>query len=721
MPNFKSSMITALCSVSLLYMLHAGNKPPLTLDDFFNSVSFSSVKISPDGRSVAIATMRADWERDIFRHDLWLYRDDARSGGLLVPLTLSGHDSAPQWSPDGRWIAFLSDRKNGDAKDSDSGDASDTSDTKDRDKNVQQLYLISVSGGEAFPVTKGDEPVHAFSWSPNSRALFFATRTPWNKAQKEAYKREWKDVIQFRDAERGDVISRIEVESALALRASAGTKPPSDPADTDTGHTPGSHAVARTPWRVQELVTSPDAQCLAFATTSISERQENTAEFEIYVVKLGVGDGERTPRQLTRNNAFEQNLRWAKDGRHIFFRVIQGSLEGNYRDTQDRLYQVDCENAEVQRWATDFGGAITDYEISVEGTVIAAARLGTEVQMYTQANHRMPLRILPGQPGSYELVATSWDVPRVAFVHSSLDHPAEVFLAEGVDRLKQARAITSFNKPLTEHELPKGKSFQWKADDGITVEGMLIYPPGRFESVKLPMLTLIHGGPADADGNHFKADWYQWSGLAASQGWLVFQPNYRGSSGYGDAFLAQIVPEIVSRPGKDILQGVDALVEGGIADPDRLAVAGYSYGGYMANWLITQTARFKAAMTGAGAVEHTANWGNDDMTVDDAYFLGGRPWEAPQRYQDEAAIFRMDKVRTPTHIVGGADDIRVAVLENYLLDRALHSLGIPSTLLIFPGEGHELDRNPWHGKIKVREELKWLEKYAGISAGSAVR
>jgi dipeptidyl aminopeptidase/acylaminoacyl peptidase len=159
-------------------------------------------------------------------------------------------------------------------------------------------------------------------------------------------------------------------------------------------------------------------------------------------------------------------------------------------------------------------------------------------------------------------------------------------------------------------------------------------------------------------------------------------------------------------------------VKDGIADPDHLVVGGYSYGGYMTNWLITQTTRFKAAVTGAGAVEHIGNWGNDDTTYDDAYFLGGRPWEAQQRYHDEAAIFQMDKVKTPTHMVAGADDIRVAVLEDYLLEHALYSLGIPNKLLIFPGEGHSLAKNPWHGKIKVREELKWLEKYCGSPTGN---
>jgi dipeptidyl aminopeptidase/acylaminoacyl peptidase len=135
---------------------------------------------------------------------------------------------------------------------------------------------------------------------------------------------------------------------------------------------------------------------------------------------------------------------------------------------------------------------------------------------------------------------------------------------------------------------------------------------------------------------------------------LVFRPNYRGSSSYGDDFMLQISPHLVSRPGKDILEGVDSLVKDGIADPDRLTIGGYSHGGYMTNWLITQTTRFKAAVTGTGAVEHAANWGNDDTTYDDVWYLGGGlPWENPGIYQSEAALFKMNIVTTPTHIVGG--------------------------------------------------------------------
>ena len=375
---------------------------------------------------------------------------------------------------------------------------------------------------------------------------------------------------------------------------------------------------------------------------------------------------------------------------------------------------MDSASGEVQRWFSDYKGEMVQYTPMPDGSVLCACRMGTEVQLQSQANPKAAIVKRDGWAGTYGEPASARQSPRVAFLYSATERPTEVYVADGPDKLAQARPITAFNKLFTERDLPKAKPYRWTSDDGTQIEGMLMYPPGKFEAKNLPMFTFIHGGPQDADGNHFEADWYQWDRLAATQGWLVFEPNYRGSTGYGDKFALDISPEIVSKPGRDILTGVDALVKDGIADANRLAVGGYSYGGYMTNWLITQTTRFKAAVTGAGAVEHVANWGNDDTGFDDVWFLGGHAWEVPDRYRSEGAIYLIDKVRTPTHMVGGSDDIRVAVSENYLLDRALHELNVPSDLLIFPGEGHSLGKNPWHGKIKVREELKWLTKYGGV-------
>jgi len=681
-------------------------KPKLTLDEFFNSVSFDSAKVSPDGNSVIIAAERADWEKQIFRKELWLYRITG-GAGTLVQLAQSGRDKEPQWSPDGQWIAFLSERKVEKGKDDDAGGDSET------DKEVAQLYLISPNGGEAFAVTSSSEEVHAFAWGADSKALYFATRQPWPKEQTDDHKKEWKDVIRYRGDERGDVIFRIGLDEVLARHAAAGSKAAPD-SEKDSNVTPGAVAIAHSDLRLEQMTIARDGKRLAFVTSSVSERQEKVEQMEIYLVTLAPNAAEVAPTRLTTNEAVEVNLEWASDSHHLFFQINGGSLEKKYEDAQPRLYWVDADSKAVERWFASFPGEVARYTAIPDGSVLCACRLGTEVQFYSQASPTAPVVKRDGWPGAYEIPAAAPASARVAFAYSSTERPTEIYIADGPDKLAAARPITSFNKLFTERELPKAKPYRWTSDDGTPVEGMLMYPPGKFEAKNLPMFVFIHGGPQDADGNHFEADWYQWDRLAATAGWLVFEPNYRGSTGYGDKFALQIVPEIVSRPGRDILTGVDALVKDGIADSDKLAIGGYSYGGYMTNWLITQTTRFKAAVTGAGAVEHVANWGNDDTVMDDAYFLGGLPWAAPERYRSEAAIYQINKVRTPTHMVAGADDVRVAVLEDYLLDRALHELNVPSNLLIFPGEGHSLDKNPWHGKIKVREELKWLAKYGGV-------
>src|SRR5580693_2427228 len=262
----------------------AQGKPNLTLDEFFNSVSYKTIAISPDGNSVVIVTERADWDQKIFRDDLWLYRDDAKgaspSGSTLIQLTQSGHDSEPQWSPDGHLIAFLSDRRTSSEKDSDSDD-----DDKDSDKEVSQIYVISPAGGEAIPLTQGDEEVHTFSWSADSQTIYFATRNPWTKTQKDNYKKQWKDVVQYRTAERGDTIFALDVATALAHNAAKVTKEAAA-TEKEPDLNPGSSPIAASPLRVEDLVTSPNGSKLAFVTDSINQRAEKAEDAEIFVIDV---------------------------------------------------------------------------------------------------------------------------------------------------------------------------------------------------------------------------------------------------------------------------------------------------------------------------------------------------------------------------------------------------------------------------------------------------
>ncbi len=722
-------------------LMSAQSKPTLTLDDFFNWVEIKDVKLSPDGSTVLMTTERADWEQEIFRDDLWLYRmspvmeastaNTDNSGmtesGVLLQLTQSGHDKDAQWSPDGKWIAFLSERPGATAQ-SGAGAGDDNHDAKGDDakgddtKGTEdtQVYLISPNGGEAFAITSGNEEVHAFGWAADSRAIYFATRQPWSKQQTDDHKKEWKDVVRYRGDERGDVIFRVALDETLARHTALEPKVPDGSKDSHT--TPSAVAIARTPLRIDQLVISPDGRRLAFLSNSVSQRQEHSDDVELYLVPLTSDTHEVVPVRLTHNEAVELNLQWAPDSRHLFFQINLGSIEKKYEDPEPRLYWVDADNGAVQRWFADFQGEVGKYAVMPDGSVLCACHQKTEVQLYSQTGPTAAIVKHDGWAGTYgdpsvpqpSSLRSSPHTQRIAFLHSATERPNEVYIADGLDKLAQARPITAFNKLFTERDLPKSKPYRWTSTDGLPMEGMLMYPPGKFEAKNLPTFVFIHGGPQEAASSYFEADWYIWDRLAATQGWLVFEANYRGSTGYGDKFALAISRQAFSAPGRDILSGVDALVKDGIADPNHLVVGGYSYGGYMTNWLITQTTRFKAAVTGAGGVENVADWGNDDSTFDDAWFFGGTPWDARENYDSEAAIFQINKVRTPTHMVAGADDIRVPTLESYLLDRALNELGVPSELLVFPGEGHEIDKNPWHGKIKVREELKWLEKYGGV-------
>jgi len=434
--------------------LHAqAKKPLLTLDEFFNAVDFTKIAVSPDGHMVVIATDRADWRNERYRQDLWLWRD---SDNGLILLTQSGHDSDPKWSPDGKWIAFVSDR-NSDDDDSEKSDADS--------KGVAHVYLISISGGEAIPVTRGAEDVHSFAWNRDSKSLYFATRIPWSKKQKEDYGEKWKDVVRYRERERGDVISRIAVVEVLKRQIELGlqekkkskdNKKKASDDDEETGETPGAEAIVTSPYRIKSMDISPDGSQVAFSTDSISQRFEGLEEIEVYVATTMKAGPLNSARQITKNEALEDNVQWSPDGKNLFFRVEQGSVEAKYADFQPRVYSVDVTSRRPARWASDFHGSLSHYAVQSNGALLVPGMLGTATALYEQASAQQSFRRLEGWPGTYAHVATAANSPHIAFAYSEVDKPIEVYIAESADSLNSAKPITSFNKLFTERNLPKG-------------------------------------------------------------------------------------------------------------------------------------------------------------------------------------------------------------------------------------------------------------------------
>ena len=496
-----SMLVTILASLSvsvvgLRWPVAAADKPPVTLDEFFDSVEYTAVRISPDGNAVVIQTTRADWGAERYRTDLWLYRmagATVSSGGTMIPLTQSGHEHSPQWSPDGRWIAFLSGSATKKIKSS--GESDDIGDSE-KSEPSDQLYVISASGGESFRVTAAEESVHSFAWSGDSRAIFYATRQPRSKEEKDALKKEWKDVIRYRESERGDEIYSVDV-AAIESAWRNGNAAPNLAAAT--------REIAKISDSARELTVSPDGARLAFCTDSRSGREETLDAYSIFAVDLAsAAHGLTQPQLVSHTSVIYDHIRWAKDSRHIFFIFLYGSVDGAYQDAQPRIYWVDAgasaggkpsnEHAQQHfRWGAKFDGAMEEFNVLSNGDLLAAGEVGIETQLYTQSSVDSAFVKQAGLPGTYAKISTAANSSRIAFEYSRFHQPNEIYIADSANDLSSARPITTLNKIFTERAMPPAHSYRWTADDGTTLEGLLIYPPGKEGAKNLPMFMYVHG------------------------------------------------------------------------------------------------------------------------------------------------------------------------------------------------------------------------------------
>ncbi|CAF3698406.1 unnamed protein product [Rotaria sordida] len=662
-------------------------KPRLTFDEFFDYTRYSLLEFSPTGRHLIFQTICPSWNTSSYQHALWLYDIEKQTKKLIA--TSTSIPIQAKWSPSGNYIALL-------LKSYSLGNV--TGRPSINDLFLQRIYLYSLISDKLLPIKIEKHIFFTFTWSNNDSSLYIATKSFWSfYKQNILYQHEWKNAVPYRE-------KMQFIHSCSIYRIDLNLNNLSLPVKRKF--------IRHLSFSISQLLYVSFEEQLIFLPSPTTS--EDLGDLEIYSINL-----QNTSKlsKLTNNEVVEVGLRLSSDGRHVLFQAVElRSNKGKLIASQSRLYSLNLINGQITRLGEKFHGSINDYTTRSDSSVYILGQLGTQTHIYTQKSPMDDLILHNGWNGTYESIVSSNNNGSIAFIYSSLEKPMEVYFTNNIEQLKLAKAIANENELFTRRNLPSTKVYSWiNVDDHRMIEGILHYPPGKFESKNLPLLVFIHGGPYLASLNSLSLSLGEWSSLAASEGWLVLEPNYRGSTGYGDQFVNEIQHRPLSKPGKDILYGVDQLIKDGIADPYRLAVGGYSYGGYLTNWLITQTKRFNAALSGAGVVDLASAWGRMDQPLVIRYLFGGLPWEVPSSYQNEAPIYYLNRVRTPTHIITGEDDKRVPASESYILERALYHLGIPVQLITFPNEGHSLNDNPWYGKIKIREELKWLQKYGNQS------
>ncbi|HZS09233.1 MAG TPA: S9 family peptidase [Blastocatellia bacterium] len=653
-------------AVYLCLLLSAGAQTPrpMTFDDVMALRAVGGTAISPDGKTVAYTVSYAEMKENERLTEIWLVRT---TGGKPRRFTSGKNDISPQWSPDGQWIAFISTRSAASLPPAGGSGESPKA----------QIYLIPPFGGEAEKLTDSKTGVSSFAWSPDGKRIAYVAQVPLTEAEEK--KQKDKDDAQVIDANfRFTRLWSIEVESKKTTEIVKDNVVISDPQ-----------------W-------SPDGRHISY-TAHPTPKADDGGRGDIYIASA---DGSGKPRKLYDNAGPDSGARWSPDGKWISFssRDVKNGTLGF-----QRLYIISAEGGTPRAVAPNFDGTVPTVTWSRDGSML-----------YFQAGHRTTAQLfsVPAAGGEVKQIssgeATIGGVSfangsgMIAFTRTDLQHPADVYVSS-LPNFNPTK-LTDHNPQLKETALGRSEVIRWKSKDGLEIEGILIYPVNYEAGKRYPLLAGIHGGPSGVWTQSFPGAWGNYAHVWAGKGWAVFLPNVRGSSGYGEKFLLANVRDWGGGDYQDIQSGLDDLIRRGIADPDKLGQAGWSYGGYMTAWTLTQTNRFKAVMVGAGLTNMFSMYSTNDLqTVLEGYF-GAQPWDDLQAYARASAMTFIKQAKTPTLILHGGNDQRVPVGQAQELYMGLRKNNVPVQLVFFPREGHGLTE-PRHQLDKMKREYAWFAKY----------
>jgi dipeptidyl aminopeptidase/acylaminoacyl peptidase len=643
----------------------------ITPDDYFTLASITEVAISPDGQTVAYCEARWDKADDSRKTDLWIVSTDGK--GKPKRLTFDrANDRKPKWSADGRSIYFLGNRKR-------------EAEKKPPFDGTTQVWKCSAAGS-LQPVTRIDGGVTGYDYAPKADALFTSKDRKASDADDFSKLRAEFDKVEY-----GHGVRQVSTITRLDL----------------------------TSWREEPLVDE-NRYIREFAVTRDGSKIAMISAFDDSVVKsegesrVDVWQGSKVttpPTVLYRKDApspyaWLEDLAWNAEGNQLAFGAIFDGYPMqivliDWKSGEPKL-RTDLGRAGLRsygtplQWSSGPNGRL-QYLRESAGTVWLSSENGPNTTSAGQVVYAFGLD--PSAANRYAIVRGG-----------SREFP-DLYISDGADHLVR---LTDVNPQTASWKLPSVRHITWKAPDGTDVGGVLELPYGYKDGERLPLVVGIHGGPTASTRSDLEFDPHNGRLYFAAKGYAVLFPNYRGSTGYGDKFLTDLIGQENDIEVKDILAGIQHLVKEGIADPEKVGVMGWSNGGYLTNCLITlkdPPIRIKAASSGAGIVDTVAEWGFNDEPAYPLVFKKGLPWKQPDIYRKTSPTYGLGNVTTPTLIhVGGSDD-RCPPGHSRMLYRALKEYqGVPTELVVYSGEPHGLTKMS-NRKAKMVWDLAWFEKY----------
>ncbi len=687
--GIRTALLLATAVVSFVSGVDGQTGHAITVDDLLQMHRVSEAQISPDGKWVAYTVATPDLDANRSASNIWMV---ATGGGEPVMLTQSGHDSSPVWSPDGKRIAFLSSR----------------------DGN-SQVYVLTMGAGEAREWTHLSTGADIVKWSPDGATIAFTSSVypdckddACNKARDDAKEKNkvkahvatgllYRHWTHWNDGKRGHLFVVAAPTDADSLRAAG------EPRDLTTGANYDVPPDER--GGPEDINFSPDGKELCF--TAVTDKMEAiSTNGDLFLVPVAGG---AEPKRITgANPGFDGNPVYSPDGKYIAYHA---QLAPEYESDRWRVMLYDRASGKIENLSEGFDRSAGGLAWSADSKKIYFVAENETLQPIYAMEARVgaqPQKVVAD--GFNMAMSVSGDGTMLAFERSSLVMPAEIFVASSGG--SGVRQITHHNATiLAGLAMNPAETFWFTSTDGTKIQAMLLAPPNFDKTKKYPLLVLLHGGPQTMWTNAWGYRWNQQ--VFSAPGYVSLMINRRGSTGYGQKFTDEITNDWGGKPYEDIMTGIDAaLAKYSYIDGTRVAAAGGSYGGYMADWLATHTGRFKAIISHAGIYDKTSMFATEELWFEE-HDMQGTPWTNPESYKKwSPSTYAADlgKYKTPTLVICGEMDYRVPYTQSLEFFSALQRQGVPSKLVIFPDEGHWIGK-PQNAKFWYATFLDWLSTY----------